>query len=260
MDSNYREFAPHALMFDHRHYKKTDSLYIDNQLKITGGTHEGDSENLTLAVTHSSKQGRDVVYPKPPNGTSASYVHIEPTSEAKNQLIAGFSDVTAVSRFAEAVKWAVNYDIANGISATTFGAQSPCTVSHILTFLWRVNERPGAGNNERAAVTAWAKGLGIDISNMSAPCTRAMAVQYMWIAAGKPTAKETVSFTDVADGSKYAQAVAWAVEEGITSGTSSSTFSPNNTCTRGQIVTFLYRARDIYFALNYNSVPSFTLK
>lgn len=73
-------------------------------------------------------------------------------------------------------------------------------------------------------------------------CTRAKAVYCMWLAAGQPQASGAASFSDVPAGAYYAQAVNWAVEQGITSGTSATTFSPGSTCTRGQIVTFLYRA------------------
>lgn len=153
-----------------------------------------------------------------------------------------FTDVSAGSPFTEAIQWAVNQGITKGTTPTTFGSSNTCTVSHILTFLWRGNGRPGAGDNERAAVAAWAQGLGIDTGDLSAPCTRAMAVTYMWKAAGSPEIDTEKVFSDVSAGAEYAPAVAWAVENGVTSGTTESTFSPDSTCTRGQIVTFLYRA------------------
>ena len=73
-------------------------------------------------------------------------------------------------------------------------------------------------------------------------CTRAMTVEYLWKVAGSPTAAKQASFHDVPASADYAQAVAWAVEQGITSGTGGGNFSPAATCTRGQIVTFLHRA------------------
>ena len=164
-------------------------------------------------------------------------VSSEPTSSPST----GFTDVAADSPFAEAIKWAVEKKITNGKTATTFGPGDTCTVSHILTFLYRAEKGAGSGN-ERAAVTAWANGLGIDTSNLSAPCTRAMAVTYMWIATGSPAPSKAASFTDVDADAEYAQAVAWAVEKGVTTGTSATAFSPDKTCTRGQIVTFLFRA------------------
>ena len=94
-----------------------------------------------------------------------------------------------------------------------------------------------------ADAATWAYEKGLVSSNTfggDIPCTRSMAVTYMWKAAGSPSAK-SANFTDVSDEAEYASAVAWAVEKGVTSGTSATTFSPGNVCTRGQIVTFLYR-------------------
>ena len=90
----------------------------------------------------------------------------------------------------------------------------------------------------------WAYDLGIkdgSVFDPSKPCTRASAVLYMWKAAGSPTSTTQIAFTDVPADAEYAQAVAWALEQGITNGTSATTFSPDDICTRGHIVTFLYR-------------------
>ena len=122
-----------------------------------------------------------------------------------------------------------------------------------MTFLWHANgsPEPTAANPfadiqtgdyfYKAALWAAEKGL-VSGSTFGAntDCTRAMTVEYMWKAAGSPNAKAS-SFTDVPANADYAQAVAWAVEQGITAGTSATTFSPDSVCTRGQIVTFLYR-------------------
>ena len=75
----------------------------------------------------------------------------------------------------------------------------------------------------------------------SEPCTRSATVTYLWALAGRPATTSVTEFGDVSSDAEYAQAVAWAVEQGITSGTSATTFTPDATCTRGQIVTFLYR-------------------
>ena len=155
---------------------------------------------------------------------------------------AGFSDVAASSPYKDATDWAVKQNIATGYSNGTFRPGNTCTVSHILTFLWRANGRSGLMDTERASVAVWAKSLGIDTGNLNAPCTRAMAVTYLWKAAGSPTPSKSASFSDVSSSADYAKAVAWAVEKGITNGTGGNKFSPGNTCTRGQIVTFLYRA------------------
>ena len=157
-----------------------------------------------------------------------------------------FTDVAATSPFAAAIDWAVGKEITLGKTETTFGPADPCTVSHILTFLWRANGKPGAaeGVKDRDAAAKWAVeqkliGEGQDVS---APCTRVMAVGFLWGVAGKPESKAELSFTDVDKEADYAGAIAWAVENKVTAGTSETTFSPENTCTRGQIVTFLYRA------------------
>lgn len=157
-----------------------------------------------------------------------------------------FTDVAADSPFADAISWAVERGITNGKTATTFGTGDPCTVSNILTFLWRANGRPGAkdGESERDSVLRWVNGLGTSVSlgMLSYPCSRERAVNFLWLAAGKPQEKSSVSFSDVSPTSPYLDAIRWAVEKGITQGTSASTFAPDNICTRGQVVTFLYRA------------------
>ena len=171
---------------------------------------------------------------------------IDPSSaELCRQRAAAAQALTDVegTSFADAVDWAARRGIANGKTSTTFAPGDTCTVSHILTFLWRAEGCPNEGENERAAVAAWANSLDIDTSDITAPCTRAMAVTYMWKAAGSPEASEPATFSDVPADADYADAVAWAVENHITAGTGDgTTFSPDNTCTRGQIVTFLYRA------------------
>lgn len=163
-----------------------------------------------------------------------------PTAFAAGQ----FTDVPDTSPFAAPISWAVEKQITNGVTPTTFGPGNTCTTSHILTFLWRANGRPGDAGDEKAAVTAWANGLDIDASDLNAPCTRANAVTYMWKAAGSPAPAQTSSFADVAADAPYASAVSWAVEQGVTRGTSDTAFSPYTTCTRGQIVTFLCRQLD----------------
>ena len=157
-----------------------------------------------------------------------------------------FTDVAADSPFAAAIDWAVAGGITLGTTETTFGPGNTCSISNILTFLWRANGKPGAkeGVADRQAALEWFESEIIDNhGDPDAACTRSMAVLYMWQAAGSPEVETEKEFTDVAADAEYASAVAWAVENGVTSGTGDgTTFSPDNTCTRGQIVTFLYRA------------------
>ncbi len=158
-----------------------------------------------------------------------------------------FTDVAAGSPFAPAIGWAVKEGITTGKTETAFGPSDTCTISHILTFLWRANGKPGAaeGVSDRDSAAKWAveqKLIGPD-EDVSAPCTRMLAVGFMWRIAGHPEAKAEAGFTDVSKETHNTGAINWAVENGVTSGTGDgTTFSPENTCTRGQIVTFLYRA------------------
>ncbi len=167
----------------------------------------------------------------------------------------GFSDVPDNAYYAAPVKWAVSHNITNGTTDTTFSPDQTCTTAQILTFLWRACGEPAAVGRDpftnvstsdyyyTAAMWASQKGMVTGPTfPADTPCTRANAVKFIWQAMGSPAPTTTARFADVAGNASYAQAVSWAVGAGVTNGTSSTTFSPNNTCTRGQIVTFLYRA------------------
>ena len=167
-----------------------------------------------------------------------------------------FADVPTDAYYYEAVKWAAKKGITGGTGDGTFNPNGSCTRAHIVTFLWRAAGSPEpkstvsfadvpAGSYYAKAV-AWAVENGITLGtgdgtfSPNATCTRAQSVTFLYRALG--TAPTTVNgFTDVTADAFYADAVAWAVESGVTNGTSASTFSPNNGCTRAQIVTFLYR-------------------
>ncbi len=169
------------------------------------------------------------------------------TTQPTVPTVGGFTDVKTGDYFAEPVLWAVEKKITAGTSATTFAPNATCTQSQILTFLWRAKGEPKptgtvSGTQYYATAAQWAKEQGLtDNFSAEADCTRAMVVTYLWKLAGSPKTG-TSNFSDVPTNADYAQAVAWAVEQGITSGTGNGQFSPNSTCTRGQIVTFLYRA------------------
>lgn len=168
--------------------------------------------------------------------------------------VGGFTDVREGDWFTEPVLWAVNESVTNGTTETTFSPNETCTRAQILTFLWRA-----AGEPEPLmfcpfydvpvdayycdpATWAYENGLveGI-LFEGSAPCTRADVVTYLWKLSGRPTAAPAV-FADVPAYASYSQAVSWAVTSGITNGTGAGLFTPSGICTRGQIVTFLYRA------------------
>lgn len=166
----------------------------------------------------------------------------------------GFKDVPEGSFYEEPVAWAVEAGITGGTTATTFSPQSTCSNAQVITFLWRAcgSPEPQAANPFDdvaegryycdAALWAYENGM-VDGGSFQPdrPCSRSMAMTYLWKEAGMPEPAGNPEFSDVSDGADYFDAVAWGVERGITGGTTETTFSPQNTCTRAQIITFLYR-------------------
>lgn len=164
-----------------------------------------------------------------------------------------FTDVAPSDYFAAPVAWAVEKEITTGTGNNKFSPDQDCTNAQILTFIWRAYGKPEPtidnpftnsipDGYKKAAVWAHEKGMvSGTIFDTDRPCTRAMAMTYLWQAAGSPKAA-AASFTDVSADATYASAVAWAVEQKITTGTSATSFSPDDVCNRGQIVTFLHRA------------------
>lgn len=164
----------------------------------------------------------------------------------------GFSDVPDNAWYAEPVKWAIEGNITAGTSSTTFSPGATCTTAQILTFLWRANGSPepyasnpfsNVSDQFYAKPAIWAYENGLINGNTfdaNSPCTRSATVMYLWKLSSQPISSTSV-FSDVPAESDYAQAVAWAVDEGITSGTGKNTFSPDDICTRAHIVSFLYR-------------------
>mgnify|MGYP004640697007 CR=1 FL=1 len=176
----------------------------------------------------------------------------------EEQAASIFADIPADVYYAKAVEWAVKKGITNGKANGLFGSNDPCTRGQIVTFLWRAAGSPAPKGTVKVPsdvlpgsycydAVAWAiengvtNGFADGTFGVGNPCTRGQSVTFLYRAMG--TAPTTVNgFTDVAAGDFYAEAVAWAVENGVTNGTTDSTFSPSNGCTRAQIVTFLYRA------------------
>ena len=186
----------------------------------------------------------------------ASKVSVE-ANFVKSAVSTGFADVPANAFFADAVKWAVDKGVTNGLTDTMFGPYEPCTRGQIITFLWRAAGSPEpktavsfadvpAGSYYAKAV-AWAIENGITNGMTEttfapdATCTRGQGVTFLYRAL-KGSAGATSSFVDVPTNAFYADAVGWAVSGKVTDGTSNTTFSPDDNCTRGQIVTFLFRA------------------
>ena len=183
-----------------------------------------------------------------------------PTStEPETPSIPAFTDVPANAYYADAVAWAVVNGITSGTGSGTFSPESNCTRAQIVTFLWRAADSPtvNASNPFKDVAESdyyynavlWAVQNGITSGTSTTTfspndtCTRAQAVTFLYRAKNSPTVSGSNSFTDLTSGAYYINAVQWAVNTGVTSGTSSTTFSPDQTCTRAQIVTFLYRDR-----------------
>lgn len=169
-----------------------------------------------------------------------------------------FDDVKSGAFYFDAVQWAVKNGITNGTGKNTFSPNAVCSRYQIVMFLWRAAGQPEA----KAAVSfadvkpgdifyeavQWAVERGITKGTSStsfspfAPCTRGQIVTFLHRSAGSPTISGACDFSDVSAGSFCHDAVIWASSEGITKGTSAGRFSPNEGCTRAQVVTFLYRA------------------
>ena len=174
------------------------------------------------------------------------------------EAVPEFDDVKPGAFYFDAVQWAVKNGITNGTGKSTFSPNSVCSRYQIVMFLWRAAGQPEA----KAAVSfadvkpgdifyeavQWAVERGITNGTSStsfspfAPCTRGQIVTFLHRSAGSPTISGTCDFSDVSAGSFCRNAVIWASSEGITKGTSAGRFSPNEGCTRAQVVTFLYRA------------------
>ena len=175
----------------------------------------------------------------------------------KEVEVSPFADVATDAYYYDAVKWAVNKGITNGVSETLFGPDQACTRAQIVTFLWRAagSPEPKSGSSFAdvaadayyAKAVAWAvengitKGTSETTFHPDETCTRAQGVTFLYRALGKLAAAQA-GFTDVAADSYYADAVNWAAENGVTNGISETLFGPDGSCTRAQIVTFLYRA------------------
>lgn len=168
-----------------------------------------------------------------------------------------FTDVSSSAYYADAVAWAVEKGITVGTSATSFSPDTPCTRAQVVTFLWRAAGSPVTGGTNQFTDVApgsyyydavqWAVAKGITVGTSAttfspdAICTRGQTATFLYRYEKSPTVSVGNVFTDVLSDAYYANAVQWAVNNGVTAGTSATTFSPDAICTRGQIVTFLYR-------------------
>ena len=246
--------------------------FDNGSVSVTPGSA---SKGMTVTITVKPDEGYELnkitVTDKDGNRLSLSdkgdgkYTFVMPdgkvTVDASFSKIAAtvnFRDVKQSDYYYDAVQWAVEKGITEGTSATTFSPDASCTRAQMVTFLWRAAGSPAPKStvNPFTDVSAsdyyynavlWAvengitTGVSADRFAPGATVSRAQTVTFLYRANGSPAASGA-SFSDVAADEYYANAVAWAVRSGITTGTGNGKFTPNAPCTRGQIVTFLYRS------------------
>ena len=192
------------------------------------------------------------------SGSSGSSGSKHRTSKSNTTAAShAFEDVSTDAYYNDAVEWAVKSGITNGKAEGLFGSNDPCTRGQIVTFLWRAAGSPSPKGTAKAPAdvlpgsycrdaVVWAlengiaNGLPDGIFGVDITCTRAQSVTFLFRAIGK-SVDSKAEFSDALPGSYYANAVAWAVENGVTNGIGDGLFGSDNDCTRAQIVTFLWR-------------------
>ena len=226
-------------------------------------TVKPDSGYVLETLTVTDKNGNELTLKDKGNGKytftmPAGKVEVKATFMEDNSMLNFFYDVPNDAYFYEAVKWAVKNGITTGVGNNLFAPEQPCTRAQIVTFLWRAAGSPepkGAASGMTDVVSgsyyekavAWAIENGITTGTTTstfspdATCTRAQAVTFL-ARALKAKAASAAEFSDVPTDSYFADAVAWAAANGVTEGIGGGLFGSDNDCTRGQIVTFLYRA------------------
>ena len=225
-------------------------------------TVKPDSGYVLETLTVTDKNGNELTLKDKGNGKytftmPAGKVEVKATFMEDNSMLNFFYDVPNNAYFYEAVKWAVKNGITTGVGNDLFAPEQPCTRAQIVTFLWRAAGSPEpkamssfadvSTDAYYAKAVAWAVENGITTGtgdgkfSPDATCTRAQSVTFLFRAIGK-LVDSKAEFSDVLTDSYYANAVAWAVENGVTNGIGNGLFGPDNSCTRAQIVTFLFRA------------------
>lgn len=226
-------------------------------------TVKPDSGYVLETLTVTDKNGNELTLKDKGNGKytftmPAGKVEVKATFMEDNSMLNFFYDVPNNAYFYEAVKWAVKNGITTGVGNDLFAPEQPCTRAQIVTFLWRAAGSPepkGATSGMTDVVSgsyyekavAWAIENGITTGTTAstfspdATCTRAQAVTFLARALNAKAAS-AAEFSDVPTDSYFADAVAWAAANGVTEGIGGGLFGSDNDCTRGQIVTFLYRA------------------
>ena len=265
------------------HHSSSSTTYYDVNAAVSGeggsvaASTKRASKGTTVTVTATAASGYQVaqVSAVDKDGKAVSltdkgdgvYTFVMPASKVdvtahfaqvqKPEEKDPYGDVSKDSYYYDAVKWAAETGVTTGVGDGLFAPDWVCTRGQIVMFLWRSVGSPApktaevpftdvAADAYYAQAVLWAVENGITNGTSETTfspdqtCTRAHAVAFLYRMSGSPAAAGS-TFSDVAADAYYRAAVAWAVEKGITNGTSGTTFSPDDTCTRGQIVTFLYR-------------------
>ena len=264
----------------HWRYNGSGHSYSYYTIKATAGTGGSISPSGNVSV----REGRDQTFTiTPDKGYAVSNVKIDGKSIGAvksytfenvsrthtievifmkangNPQTGVFVDVATGSYYEDAVDWAVENGITNGVSSNMFAPDDPCTRAQIVTFLWRAAGSPAPKSMSSftdvpadafyAKAVAWAvengitSGTGEGKFSPNATCTRAQSVTFLYRASGSPAVSGSAEFSDVSTTAFYADAVAWAAKKGITTGIGGGLFGSDNDCTRSQIVTFLWRCK-----------------
>ena len=211
-----------------------------------------DKDGKALALT--DKGGGRYTFTMPAGKITVKAVFMD-----DNTMLNFFTDVHAEDYYYDAVLWAAQEGVTGGTSATTFNPDGSCTRAQAVTFLWRAagspepksaampfTDVPAGSYFEKAVLWAVENGITKGTSDTTfspdASCTRAQIVTFLWRAGGSPSVSGNSAFSDVASDAYYAAAVAWAEKNGVTGGIGGGLFGSDNTCTRAQIVTFIYRS------------------
>ena len=274
---DYVTFDQSALTNSKNTANLTGALYTYYSNSYSFGSPVKTTDHFYYAPRYNQASLSDVAFYALPYATVGTTVYIPFTikPQSSNASVSGtlavtiaqsmnFTDVKQGDYCYDAVKWAIGKDITKGTSATTFSPNSSCTRAQIVTFLWRAAGKPTVSASARCPFTdvypsmgsdyynaiLWAVSKGITTGTSAttfspnATCTRGQIVTFLWRYEGKPLAGTSRNpFTDVKTsmGNDFYSAILWAANRGVASGTTSTTFSPNSTCTRGQAMTFIYR-------------------
>ncbi len=249
-----------------------DDVRVGDILRINGNTHsvvvlEKHSDHVVLAegnynrsIHWGRKLSRAAV--EQANYILTRYpVETSPEPPKPVETVAPFTDVPVTAYYSDAVRWAVDSGVTTGTSPTAFSPDAGCTRAQVVTFLWRSVGSPKPVRRENPFTDVapgsyyydamlWAVENGITNGTSATTfspnrtCTRAQIITFLWRTGGaEPWYVESGDFfTDVPRQAYYYSAVVWALVYEITTGTSATAFSPDATCTRGQVVTFLHRA------------------